>query len=149
VALEGSSWLSWSHHFESFTVATMTWLAVTEYLCHQWPRICFLVVSNSRSFPHLWLITVFVTRLTRRVPLVEQELLTLPEITYNYIPLLFLHSNHLFKQQYVFSLNLYTFLFPLDDYCVSSRVFDVCNKSTGRLLCIKECSSSFVSLSIR
>jgi hypothetical protein len=38
-----------------------------------------LVVSTSRSFPHSWLITGFVTRLTRRVPLVEHELLTLPE----------------------------------------------------------------------
>jgi hypothetical protein len=37
------------------------------------------VVSISRSFPHSRLITGFVTRLTRRVPLVEQELLTLPE----------------------------------------------------------------------
>ena len=61
---------------------------------------------------------------------------TIYKITYNYIPLLYLHSNHLLKQQYVFSLNCYTFLFPLDDYCVSSRVFDVCDKSTGRLLCI-------------
>jgi hypothetical protein len=38
-----------------------------------------LVVNTSRSFPHSWLITGFVTRLTRRVPLVEQELLTLPD----------------------------------------------------------------------
>ena len=38
-----------------------------------------LVVSTSRFFPHSWLITGFVTRITRRVPLVEQELLTLPE----------------------------------------------------------------------
>jgi hypothetical protein len=38
-----------------------------------------LVVNTSRSFPHSWLITEFVARLTRRVPLVEQELLTLPE----------------------------------------------------------------------
>ena len=30
-------------------------------------------------FPHSWLITGFVTRLPRRVPLEEQELLTLPE----------------------------------------------------------------------
>ena len=35
-----------------------------------------LVVNTSRSFPHSWLITGFVTRLTGRVPLVEQELLT-------------------------------------------------------------------------
>ena len=32
-----------------------------------------------QSFPHLWLITGLVTILTRRVPLVEQELLTCPE----------------------------------------------------------------------
>jgi len=38
-----------------------------------------LVVNTSRSFPHSRLITGFVTRLTRQVPLVEQELLTLPE----------------------------------------------------------------------
>jgi len=57
----------------------MTWLTVMEYLCHKWPRIC----SNCRKhFPVLsssWLITGFITRLTRRLPLVEQELLTLPE----------------------------------------------------------------------
>ena len=37
------------------------------------------VVNASRSFPHSLLITWFVTRITRLVPLVEQELLTLPE----------------------------------------------------------------------
>jgi len=35
----GSYWLSWTHHLKGFTVA-MTWLTVTEYLCHKWPRIC-------------------------------------------------------------------------------------------------------------
>jgi hypothetical protein len=55
----------------------------------RWPlwNICFtndhgyvpLVVSTSLYFPLSWLITGFVTRLTRWVPLVEQELLTLPE----------------------------------------------------------------------
>jgi hypothetical protein len=34
-------------------------------------------VNTSRSFPHSWFITGFVTRLTRRIPLVEQEPLTL------------------------------------------------------------------------
>ena len=50
-------------------------------LCHKWPRIYVpLVVNISRSFPHSWLKgTGFVTRLTRRVSLVEQELLTIPE----------------------------------------------------------------------
>ena len=38
-----------------------------------------LVVKTYRSFHHSRLITGFVTRLTGRVPLVEQELLTLPE----------------------------------------------------------------------
>jgi hypothetical protein len=28
--------ISWSHHFESFTVATMTFLTAMEYLCHKW-----------------------------------------------------------------------------------------------------------------
>ena len=41
----------------------MTWLTDIEYLFHKWPRIC----------------STFLTRLTRRVPLAEQELLTLPE----------------------------------------------------------------------
>jgi hypothetical protein len=36
---KGSSWLSWSHHFKIFTVTTMTWLTVMEYLCHKWPQI--------------------------------------------------------------------------------------------------------------
>ena len=36
-------------------------------------------VRISLSFPHSWLITGFVTRLTQQVPLVEQELLTLLE----------------------------------------------------------------------
>jgi hypothetical protein len=38
-----------------------------------------LVVNTFRSFPHQWLITGFVTKLTRQVPLVEHELPTLPE----------------------------------------------------------------------
>ena len=37
---KGSQCLSWSHHFKSFTVYTMTCLTLTEYRCHKWPRIC-------------------------------------------------------------------------------------------------------------
>jgi hypothetical protein len=70
---KGSYWLNWSHHFEIVTVATMIWLTSMEYLCHQWPGICFIFVSTSQSFPHL------LHRLTRLVRLVEQKLLTLPE----------------------------------------------------------------------
>ena len=75
----GSSWLSWRHHFES--LRSPPWL--------DWPlwNICVtkdhgyvpLVANTTRSFPRSWLITGFVTTLTRQVPLVEQELLTLPE----------------------------------------------------------------------
>jgi hypothetical protein len=54
----------------------MTWLTVMEYLCHH--GYVPLVANISQSFPHSWLITGFVIRLTQRVPLVEQELLTLP-----------------------------------------------------------------------
>jgi hypothetical protein len=72
-----STYLSGSHHFESFTVATTTWLTVMEYLSHH--GYVPLVINTSRSFPHSWLITGCVTRLTRRVSLVEQELPTLPE----------------------------------------------------------------------
>jgi hypothetical protein len=48
------------------------------------PRVPFgkievITLKISRSFPHSRLITGFVTRLTRRVPLVEQELPILPE----------------------------------------------------------------------
>ena len=38
-----------------------------------------LVVSTFWSFPYSWLIIGFVTRLPRRLPLVQQKLLTLPE----------------------------------------------------------------------
>ena len=38
-----------------------------------------LVINTSLSFPHSWLVTEFVTRFSRRVPLVEQELLTLQD----------------------------------------------------------------------
>ena len=61
------------HHFDKIMVVTMTWLAITEYLCYKWPRICFFVAITIRSFPHSWLITGFVTIVTRRVPHVEQE----------------------------------------------------------------------------
>ena len=61
------------------TVATMTWLIAMEYLCRKWPRICSTCRTTSRSFPHWWVINGCATRLTGQVPLVEQELLTIPE----------------------------------------------------------------------
>ena len=39
----------------------------------------FRVIITVQSFPHSWLITGFVTRVTLRTSLVEQKLLTLPK----------------------------------------------------------------------
>ena len=67
-----------AYHFQNcklkkktlFTLYVITWLTVTEYLCHRLSRIC----SFCRSYnPRLF--TGFLTRITRRVPLVKQELL--------------------------------------------------------------------------
>ena len=44
-----------SSHSWCFTVAIMTWLTVTEYLCHKWPRIC----STCRK--HFFALSSFMT----------------------------------------------------------------------------------------
>jgi hypothetical protein len=71
-----------SYLWPQIHVATMTsyrLTLLTEYLCHKWPRICSICLIKIRSCPHYWLITRFITRVSRRVPRVEQGLLTLPE----------------------------------------------------------------------
>jgi len=35
----------------------MTWLTVTEYLRHKWPRICSVCYSQIPTSPHSWPIT--------------------------------------------------------------------------------------------
>ena len=50
-------------------------LTVTEYMCHQWARIC--PVFRNRHPVLSSYKTGFVTRVTRRTVLVEQELITL------------------------------------------------------------------------
>jgi hypothetical protein len=65
--VKGRRFLMVNLDFESFTVATMTWLTI------------LFVVFTIWSFLNSWLITGFVTRLTRQVSLVEQELSALPE----------------------------------------------------------------------
>ena len=57
----------------------VTWLTITEHLCHKWQRICSTRRNTFRSFFHAWLITGFVTKVTPQVPIVEHELPTLPE----------------------------------------------------------------------
>jgi hypothetical protein len=65
---KGSYWLCWSHHFERFTFATLTWLADVEYRCHKWPRICstwrkhFPVLSSFMTYH--WVCNY----ITRRMP---------------------------------------------------------------------------------
>ena len=45
---------------------------------NKWPWICSNCLNTSWSFLHSWLITGFVTRLTRWVPLAEQKLPAVP-----------------------------------------------------------------------
>ena len=47
-----------------------------KYLCH---RYVPLAVNTFQSFPHSWHIIEFVTRVTRQVPLLDEELLTVLE----------------------------------------------------------------------
>ena len=63
----------------SFTVATMTWLTDIRSICvtNNYVHVLFVVITI-RSFPHSWLITGLVTRVTRKMSYVQKELLSLP-----------------------------------------------------------------------
>ena len=61
---------------EIVTVATMLGLTVAECVTNGHECIPFVVITI-RSFPHPWHICGFVTRLTLRVPHMEQDLLKL------------------------------------------------------------------------
>jgi len=67
--------------FESFTVATMTWFTVTEYLCQKWPRKCSVCRNHNPVLSSFMtsFITGFVTRERQRMSRVDQELPPLPE----------------------------------------------------------------------
>jgi hypothetical protein len=77
------------HRKKPITLSSMIQLYNSSTVRLGWPlwNICVtndhgyvpLEVNTSPYFPHSWLITGFVTRLTRRVSFVEQELLTLSE----------------------------------------------------------------------
>jgi hypothetical protein len=106
-----SPFITFSFHFENFT-----WPV--------WPlwNICItndhgyvpLVVNISRSFPHSRLITGFVTRLTRWVPLVEQELLTLPEhLCYSSFSFMCMFCRSLFFLLYFFFWPLLCLFFDI------------------------------------
>jgi hypothetical protein len=70
-----------------------------------------LVVNTSRSFPHSRLITGFVTRLTRRVQLVEQELLNLPEHLSSSPVFSGVRSYSIFSFIYMFCRSLFVLLY--------------------------------------
>ena len=57
----------------------MAWLTVTEYMCHKWPRICSTCRKHFPVLSSFMTYNGFVTRVTWRVPLVEQKQLSLPE----------------------------------------------------------------------
>jgi hypothetical protein len=44
-------WLSWSPLLESFTVAIMTWITATDYLCNKLPRICSVCRNHNPVLP--------------------------------------------------------------------------------------------------
>jgi len=62
-------------NFESFTVASKSWLTVMEYLCHTWTRICS-VCRNPNSICSTFMIYRRVCNKSKR--LLEQKLLTFP-----------------------------------------------------------------------
>ena len=78
-------------------------------MCNRSPQICSFVITiiTITSFPHSWVTTgCFFTRVTRRVPPVEQERFTFPE-----------HS--MFNVGFVL-LNIYVFS---AEFCISLLVF--------------------------
>jgi hypothetical protein len=98
----------------------LKWQFCKSEICSEYSN--FVLVNTSRSFPHSWLITGFVIRLTRRVSLVEQELPTLPEHL----------SSPRFLVEFVF-LDLYFYMYVL--YIV------VCPWNTIELTCETNISS--------
>ena len=77
----------WSYIPEHVEIIALKVVRSPPWLCWPLRNICItndhgyvpIDVSTSRSFPRSRLITVFVTGVTRQVPLVVQELIILPE----------------------------------------------------------------------
>ena len=73
----------WKSYVKIILVTSMTFFSFDLlYMNYSAWKMCLykiIVVNTFRSFPHSWLITDFVKKLTRRLSLVEQELLTFPD----------------------------------------------------------------------
>jgi hypothetical protein len=96
------------------------------YRCHydlvnRYGTFVSLVVNIFRSFPHSWLIAGFLFRVTRWVPLVEQELPTLSE--HLNLPPIF--SGIHVTRPLVLCVMFCRSLFVLLSYCVVSPFFDL------------------------
>ena len=73
-----SLWLWWKHHYKSIMVATITWLTITEYLCHKWRRICPACCNHNSVLSSLMTYHRICSK-RKRVLLEEKELVTYPE----------------------------------------------------------------------
>jgi hypothetical protein len=98
----------------------MTFVTDTECLYDRSPWICFKCGIQIRSFPHTWNITDCYTSVTRWVPLLEQNLPTLPRhMTSPPFLLEFLLRNHrLFCVRFLFYFLTIVFFLISFGYCI-------------------------------
>jgi hypothetical protein len=75
------------------------------------------LVNTSWSFPHSWLITRFLTRLTQRMPLVEQKLLTLQEHLKSHPVFEWSSCYSIFSFMCMFCRSLFCLFFLAVSYC--------------------------------
>ena len=59
--------------FSSTSLYFLRFYLICPTCFHKWPRVCSTYVTTFQSFPHPILITGIVTRVIRRVPLVQQN----------------------------------------------------------------------------
>ena len=117
-------------HKGILTVAIITWLTVTECLCHRWLRILCVCHGKLPPFPRSCLITRFLIWVAPRMPLLNQELLIFTEAP-GFIPSF--HGVHV-AQILVFSvvfcrsllvLFLLSIVLPILRLTVSEYPFDI------------------------
>ena len=120
--------LDWNYHFESFTVTTMTWLTVTQYLCHKLPRICFICRKHfevlSSFMTYHWVCNEYNT--TAATNLAVHEIVH-PSGTPEFTPLFYWVSS---CSSFSFLCSILSFFFwPLSIHSSSSGHCVVCSSS--------------------
>jgi multisubunit Na+/H+ antiporter MnhF subunit len=141
-------------HSSEPTMKSVLWLENTillvkvfiamEYLYHKWSCICPFVVISIRSCPHSGVIIGFVTRVTRQVALMKQELLTL--LIFNIL--------HLYNV--VFSNHNTDFIVGSDECIYGSIIFNILhlynvvfsNHNTDFIVGSDECTYSSIIFNI-